>query len=175
MIRKPALLLISAMLLASAPATGGEPAPQLPLPDWDMVAFEAKSWGAPISSWRILSNGDGSWTETVREQGAAYSNYRLAWHEIEPAAANYIVLQRILRQLPDPAPDSQACENFMTDAPYGTIRLTRGATTIEIAWNDGCMDDGYRAFMAILREADGHVQALGNAAPVSRIETPGGY
>ena len=140
-----------------------------------MVVFEAKSWGAPIASWRILSNGGGSWTEAVREQGAAQSDYRLAWHEIEPAAANYIALERILRQLPDPAPDSQACENFMTDAPYGTIRLTRGATTIEIAWNDGCMDDGYRAFMAILREADGHVQALGNAAPVSRIETPGGY
>ncbi|MFZ9395267.1 MAG: hypothetical protein ACO25F_04290 [Erythrobacter sp.] len=140
--------------------------------DWDMVAFDVKSWGAPITSWRILSNGGGSWTETVREKGTAFADYKLAWHEIDPTAANYTVLESILRQLPQPAPDAQACENFMTDAPYGTIRLTKGATTIEIAWNDGCLDDSYQAFMAVLRQADQHIQSIGKVAPVARIESP---
>ena len=167
-----AALALGAAAIASAAAQAPEPAAAPPPPDWDMVSFEVKSWGAPIGSWRILSNGGGSWTETVRKEGAAYGDYQLAWHEIEPDAANYVALERILRKLPEPAPDSQSCDNFMTDAPYGILRLTKGATTTEIAWNDGCMDDGYRSFMGILREADEHMTALGKAAPVSRTESP---
>jgi len=144
-----------------------------PTPDWDMVAFEVKSWGSPSSAWRILSNGGGSWTEAVAQDGQAYNSPpSLAWHEIEPDAGNYASLEAILRRLPNPAPDSQACDNFMTDMAYGTLRLTRGATTTEVAWNSGCLDDDYVAFMDILREADEHMRALGKAAPVSRIEPP---
>lgn len=166
-----ATLAVGFVAAFSGPLAAAEEAP--PRPDWDMVAFEVKSWGAPVSSWRILSNGGGSWTEAVRPDGQPPTSVpSLAWHEIEPEAANYAELERILRQLPDPAPDADACENFMTDMPYGTLRLTRGATTIEIAWNSGCLDDGYVAFVSTLREADQHMQELGKAAPVSRVEPP---
>lgn len=138
---------------------------------WDFVEFEVKSWGAPMSPWRILPNGGGSWTESVREDGQPPNMPAAqAWHEIEPEVSNYTGLETILQRLPDPAPDSQDCENFMTDAAYGTLRMTRGATTTEIAWNAGCLDEDYVAFMAILKEADEHMQELGKAAPVSRVE-----
>jgi hypothetical protein len=58
----------------------------------------------------------------------------------------------------------------MTDAPYGTIRLTRGATTTEIAWNSGCMDSQYLRFLSILQSADQKVAAWGKAAPVVQTE-----
>ncbi|WP_369025837.1 hypothetical protein [Qipengyuania sp. RANM35] len=126
-----------------------------------------------MTSWRMLPDGGGSWTEAVRKEGEAFNSPpTLVWHEIDPDASNYVVLEKILRRLPKPAPDSQACTNFMTDAPYGLLRMTKGATTTEISWNDGCMDDDYRTFVAVLREADAHVAKLGKAAPVSRTEDP---
>lgn len=140
-------------------------------PAWDFVEFEVRSWGGTRSSWRILPNGGGSWTVAVAEAGQSPAMPAAQeWHEIEPEVANYTQLEAILDKLPDPAPDHQDCSNFMTDAAYGTLRLTKGATTTEIAWNSGCFDDDYVAFMGVLREADQHMQALGKAAPVSRIE-----
>ena len=142
-----------------------------PSPQWDFVEFEVNSWGMPITSWRILPNGGGSWTEAVRDENAPpFSAPSLAWHEIEPDTDNYIALEKILTALPEPAPDPDECENFMTDMPYGKLRLTRGATTTEIAWNSGCLDDGYVAFMGILQAADTPMQTLGKAAPVTRTE-----
>ncbi|MBX7496712.1 hypothetical protein K3172_12675 [Qipengyuania sp. 6B39] len=142
-------------------------------PEWDFVAFEVKSWGAPVTSWRMLPDGSGSWTEAVRTEGEPPTTPpALAWHDIEAAPANYAALESILRRLPHPAPNYEDCDNFMNDAPYGTLRLTRGATTTEIAWNDGCMDEDYRAFVAVLKEADEHVASLGKAAPVSRTDDP---
>ena len=155
-------------LLGSALPLAAENKPPEP---WDFVQFEVKSWGAPISSWRILPDGGGSWTEAVPEDGQPPTvPAAQAWHEIEPDPANYAALEAILARLPDPAPDSGDCTNFMTDAPYGTLRLTRGATTTEIAWNSGCMDEDYLVFMGVLKEADPHMQAIGKAAPVSRVE-----
>lgn len=168
--------LAPAALLAlwTAASLGAQEAPP-PGPDWDFVAFEVKSWGAPVTSWRMTPDGGGSWTEALREDGTPFNQPpSLAWHTIEPAAANYSALEAILRKLPQVAPDYEDCENRMTDAAYGTIRLTRGATTTEIAWNDGCFDEDYRAFIAVLKEADEHVAAIGKAAPVSRVEQPPG-
>lgn len=82
-----------------------------------MVAFEVKSWGAPVSSWRITLQGGGSWTDVVHEEGAPLHEYAAVWHEIEPQAENYIKLEALLSKLPSVAPDSDDCQNFMNDMP----------------------------------------------------------
>lgn len=61
----------------------------------------------------------------------------------------------------------------LADAPYGTIRITRGATTTEHAFNTGCFDADYARFVAVLKEADTLVATWGKAAPVSRTESAG--
>ena len=155
------------MPLASSAQENTDDAP------WDFIEFEVKSWGSPLSSWRIIPDGGGSWAEAVRPDGTAPNEpASTAWHEIAPDEANYAKLVAILDDLPAPAPNSEYCTNFMSDAPYGTLRLTKGATTTEIAWNSGCMDDNYIAFVEILKAADQHMQSLGKAAPVSRIDPP---
>lgn len=165
-----AAAIFAAPACAVQPEQPAPPAPPPP-PDWDMVSLEVKSWGAPVTSWRILSNGAGSWTEAVVPEGEHPTHpHDQAWHELEADPASYIALENVLRKLPDPAPDPDECENFMTDAPYGVLRMTKGATTTEIAWNDGCMDEDYRAFIAVLREADALIATRGKAAPVSRVE-----
>jgi hypothetical protein len=152
--------------LTRAGQTQGPP----PAPRWDFIAFEVKAWGEPISSWRLTSRGEGSWTETRKEQGELLGSYTLVWHEIAEDAQLYIALENILAKLPALAPDFNKCANFTPDLAYGTIRLTKGATTTEIAWNSGCMDEGYRAFMDTLKQADMLVAEAGREGRVLREE-----
>lgn len=140
---------------------------------WDLIAFEVRSWGEPVTSWRLLADGSGSWTEAVRDDGAPLGDHRLVWHEFAAGADGYRQVEAILTHLPDPIPDYAGCANRMTDLPYGTIRLTRGATTVEITWNSGCMDDSYRAFIETLKAADTVVTAWGRAGQILRTEAVG--
>ncbi len=139
---------------------------------WDMVAFEVKSWGRPVTSWTLLADGSGSWTEAVRDEGAPPDGYRLVWHEFAAGADGYRQVEAILSRLPESIPDYDDCANRMTDLPYGTLRLTHGATTVEVAWNSGCLDDGYREFIGTLKAADTVVAHWGRPGRVLRMEGP---
>lgn len=141
-----------------------------PAVHWDMISLEVKSWGRPVSSWRLLADGSGSWTETVASDGSPRNEYTLVWHEFRAGPEGYGQVEAIVSQIPDPAPDYDDCKNLITDLPYGTLRLTRGATTIEIAWNSGCMDEDYRAFTNTLKAADAVVAGWGSAGRILRIE-----
>lgn len=159
-------------ILWFAPLTAQETAPPPPPPDYEEVVFEAKVRGQPVAAWSIFVDGSGVWSEFRQEDGAPVSQYTRTYREIEPAIANYIGLEKILRQLPEDVPDYDKCEQRVTDAAYGTIRMASGAKTIELAWNDGCFDDDYRAFLQTLREADGYVAALGKDGEAMRTVTP---
>ncbi|MEE4337892.1 hypothetical protein [Erythrobacter sp.] len=161
---------LAAFALASAAPAGHAQEPAPPAPRWDFIAFEVKGWGEPISSWRLTGRGGGSWTETRKEEGEPIGSYTRVWHEIEEDAQLYIALENILAKLPQPAPDANECANFIPDLAYGTIRLTKGATTTEIAWNSGCMDEDYRAFMAVLKKADLLVAEAGRKGRMLREE-----
>lgn len=135
-----------------------------------MIAFEVRSWGAPLTQWRYTLEYGGVWVEVAPKPDAPQPTWTKDYHTLEADPARYAALEAIVRKLPTPAPDAARCTNFMTDAPYGTIRLTRGATTTEISWNSGCLDDDYAAFTAVLREADQMVAAWGKAVEVNRTE-----
>jgi len=157
------------VVAGASPACGAEAGLSMESP-WDMIAFEVKSWGRPVSSWRLLRTGSGSWTEIVEARGDRAPRYSAVWHTVEAGDQGFGRVAAELSRLPMPAPDSRDCSSFMPDLPYGTIRLTRGATTLEIAWNSGCMDADYRAFVAVLKAADSIVANLGRAGPVLRTE-----
>lgn len=142
-------------------------------PVWETITFEAKSWGAPVSRWEYNANSGGVWIDVDDIEGLPIGNYTLAYHLLEADQARYLELEALVRQLPFPAPDFRACKNRINDLPYGTIRLTRGAMTTEIAWNSGCQDPDYVRFVDLLRQADQLVTAWGEASPVARTETVG--
>lgn len=135
-----------------------------------MIAFEVKSWGAPVHQWQFSPAYGGVWIEVERKPDTEPTVWTKSYHTLEPDGARYAALEAIVRRLPSPAPDSADCANMMPDMPYGTIRLTRGATTTEIAWQSGCLDEEYASFIGILREADRVVTQWGKAVPVARTE-----
>lgn len=166
------MTMFSALIWPAAIASAQDASPtDKPAAEWDMVVFEMNSWGSPLSSWRILADGSGSWTETIREEGNSFGPYKLAWHEIESDIERSGELAQLLAALPEPAPDYEDCESRITDQPYGTIRLTRGSTTTEISWNAGCLDEDYAAFLDTLRTANELVEGWGHAAPITRTES----
>jgi hypothetical protein len=137
---------------------------------WSSIEFETKSWGRLLTRWTIFENGSGSWRESKDGPGAAFGDYDIVVHDLPENKAGFAEVSAILGKLPCEAPDFNKCSNFMTDAPYGTIRLTNGVTTTEIAWNSGCMDSQYLRFHSILQSADQKVAAWGKAAPVVQTE-----
>lgn len=166
---------VPALPFASQAQDGPPPvAPPPPSgPVWETITFEAKSWGAPVSRWEYSANSGGVWIDVDDIEGQPIGNYTLSYHRLEPDQERYLELEALVRELPFPAPDHRACANKINDLPYGTIRLTRGAMTTEIAWNSGCLDPDYIRFVGLLREADQLVAAWGEAAPVARTETVG--
>lgn len=138
--------------------------------DWDLIAFEVKSWGRSLNTWRIGPGGAGSWTETVETPGATAMPVKTVYHLIEAGDAGFDRISAIVARLPDPPPDADKCTHFMPDAAYGTIRLTKGSTTTEIAWNSGCLDEDYLPFVATLKEADQQMREWGKAGKVLRTE-----
>jgi hypothetical protein len=156
--------------LTSPVARGADAAPGPMAGPWDMIAFEVKSWGRPVTSWRLLADGSGSWTETVEAQGERAPRPRAVWHEVEAGVAGFGRIAGEYARVGFPAPDPQVCVEFLPDLPYGTLRLTRGASTVEIDWNSGCLDAQYQTFIQTLKAADTIVAGWGRAGRVLRTE-----
>lgn len=149
-----------------------EPPPEPPpAPKWDMVRFEVKSWGSNVYSWQFTPNYGGVHMEAVKSEDLQSPVQTIAYRTLDSDPKRYLQLEEILGGLPDPAPDSAECENFMPDLAYGTVRLTRGATTLEISWNSGCQDDAYAPFLEVLRNADTLESGWAKDVPVTRTET----
>jgi len=138
--------------------------------NFDMIAFEVKSWGAPANRWQYGHSYGGVWIEVVSDPSDRLGNYTLAFHPIPADRDRYSLLETIIDRLPAEIPNSEECERKMTDMPYGTLRLTKGAVTLEIAWNSGCMDEDYVEFMGVLKEADRVVTEWGREEPAARTE-----
>ena len=165
-----ALTAAAALLVSSSIARADHESKAPPPPRWDMIAFEVKSWGQTITRWQFTPQYGGVWVEVSPKADAERPTETHAFHTLTEDPARFVELADILAKLPRVAPDSDACENMMTDAPYGTIRMSKGATTTEIRWNSGCMDENYATFMGVLREADTLVSGWGKAKPADRTE-----
>ena len=141
---------------------------------WDAISFETRSWGNPAGAWRLAPDGSGSWTDTERPDGAALGDYRLAWHEIAADPATHAAVRSMIEALPYPPPTSEGCAKVITDQPYGTLRLQKGASALELTYNFGCLDEAYAEYVSGLRRANDLVEGLGRASPVTRREGPDG-
>ena len=137
----------------------------------NQVTLEARSWGRILSGWSVGPEGEGAWYTRENEDGTLvpFGPYRITYRSFDAGPAGAAALAGQLVALPDPVPDFAACENFMTDQVYGILRVTRGASTAETAWNEGCMDSDYAAFMDRLRAANTLVESWAASAPVERI------
>ncbi|MEN7538337.1 hypothetical protein [Aurantiacibacter flavus] len=161
------LALLAALMLSACATT--PPAADAPA---ERIAYDTNSWGRVVSGWIVGRDGAGTWYERVNDSGqpGPVGPYELRYHEFDVGPAQMAELEAVLANLPDSAPNPLDCEMFRTDDLYGTLRLTHGATTEELAYNQGCRDASYQRFMGQLLAADALVAEWGKAEPVSRTE-----
>jgi len=139
---------------------------------WDEVLFEMNSWGQPVTSWRLQSDGSGNWTRAERGAGVRPDDHQLTSHQINADEASVSRLQGLIEALPLAAPKGEDCVSFIADQPYGTLSLVKGSSTLVLAYNTGCRDDAYEAFLDQLRAADALVSRMSEQSPLLRRGDP---
>jgi hypothetical protein len=82
-------------------------------------------------------------------------------------------LATLAAALPSPAPDRDQCRERATDLPYGTLRLSRGNKEVEIAFDSGCLDAPYKAFIEQLIGMDELVGGWVGQRPADSVEEVG--
>lgn len=131
------------------------------------VSFEANSWGKPLTTWVISHDGTGTWTKAEPFSGKSTPAVGET-HSVTVPAGGLVRLDAILSKLPDTPPSDDNCKNRVTDMPYGKLAFSGGGQGGEkvYAFNLGCLDPAYRAFLDRLREADELVATWGRAGPL---------
>ena len=140
------------------------------LAGFEAIGFEINSWGRPIDRWDVSADGTAHYVEAAFDEGADFYTYRLEHREFTLAPTEWARLAALAAQLPQPRPDRADCKQRMTDMPYGTVRVSSGGTEQATAFDVGCRDKRYQAFVEQLRAMDALVAAQAKAHPVIRVE-----
>lgn len=160
MIHTPHLLVVTLAVLTTACAT--PVATTGTAPAWTSASFTMNSWGHPLTTWQVNSDGSGTWTESLPRNGQ-FNDRVTTTHTLpaDPTAAAQLAAR--LASLPATAPSDEHCKERITDQPYGELTLTYAATVKQYRYNAGCLDAPYRRFLHQLRAANEQVAARGRA------------
>jgi hypothetical protein len=138
------------------------------------VSFHISSWGRPIDSWAVRADGSASHVTMVSDEGASFQTYRLEHREFTITADDYARIVALAGELPRPRLSRDDCEQRMTDMPYGALELERGGAREEIAFDVGCRDVRYQAFVEQVQAMDELVTGWAKPHAPARIEQVGG-
>ena len=165
-------LLLTALLLTacSVDAKEGAVGKAQAAPAYETIAFEIKSWGHVIRSWDVGADGT---VRHVKIDGSPFADHRLEHRTFAVEPADFARLATLAAALPSPAPDRDQCRERATDLPYGTLRLSRGNKEVEIAFDSGCLDAPYKAFIEQLIGMDELVGGWVGQRPADSVEEVG--
>jgi hypothetical protein len=138
---------------------------------YEAIAFDISTWGRPLGSWEVHADGTVSHHKT---EGSVFNAHKVEHRAFTVDGAAFRRLAAIAAELPEPRLDPADCEERATDLPYGTLRLTRKGGEEAIAFDIGCLDRPYQAFVGQLRALDEMVGAWAEQHPADRVEEVGG-
>lgn len=165
-------------LLGGCAAAG--PKASNPSPAWRSLAFEANSWGKPLSVWSIEASGRGIHTEP-RELAPGNSpdyglltagsvrNYDLITRSFEASPADYRRVEALLAPARAHAGTGLPCEEKVTDQVYGKVRWIGPAGAQELSYDVGCASNVGPPIYDSFSRADKLIQTFGRAGTVIRI------
>ena len=143
------------------------PAPPETAASPDRIAFEMKSWGAPVHSWSVAADGSAT---SVTRTGSLFPPYVLEHRRFVLPAAELARLQKLAGEVPNPPPSDDGCKNRITDAPYGSLTLWKGPMVQTLPFYAGCFDQPYARYVAHLKAMDDLVLDIGENTSVERRE-----
>ena len=163
----PLIPVLLAAGAACAQGTGKAPANAAQV---EAIAFLISSWGRPIDNWEVRADGTARHATMVTDEGAPFTTYRLEHRAFTIAPEDFARLAAIATELPQPRLNREDCEHVVTDFPYGALELARDGASESIAFDTGCLDERYQAFVGQLQAMDEAVTALAREHPVTRVE-----
>ncbi len=167
----PTVAQVGKALVGTGPVEKGLAAQPSPIA---AVSFRISSWGRPIDSWEVRADGSASHVTMVSDEGASFRTYRLEHREFTITPDDYARIAAMAEELPQPRPPRDDCDERMTDMPYGALALERGGAREEIAFDVGCRDEPYQAFVDQLHAMDELVTDWAKPHAPVRVEKVGG-
>jgi hypothetical protein len=135
-----------------------------PAPPASTIEMETFSWGQPVSSWRIASDGNGSYTYSRRVTGGGFRDYDLVTHLFSAGRDGFARVEQLLAG----AARGYQCEMQVTDGPYGRIVWSRAAQpALQRSFNLGCLSPEARLVQGQMAEAGELVRGWALASPVA--------
>ena len=151
------LPLLALALLAAAPA-----------PRVERIAMETNSWGDPVTSWQIASDGSGeySFQRRLPESDARQADFVTKRFQVGREGFAHIL--RILR--PVFARRQIMCrEKQIYDLPYGHIGWQAGGRTHNLGFDLGCTDRASQRALQQLHDAEQVIEAWVRDAPDAEV------
>jgi hypothetical protein len=139
-----ALVLLAGCAAAQAPAQpSGHHLPA------DSISFEISSWGSPMESFRIASDGTGEYSKAPEFRAAVQTR------RFSAGPAGFARIRAALAGIEHFASVAPACGNRMTDFPYGQVVWQYGATRAAVSFDVGCQGPEMQRVVAAAHEATG--------------------
>ena len=136
------LVLLAGCSAAQAPA---QPSSR-PLPA-DSISFEISSWGSPMESFQIASDGRGEYRKAPEFRAPVQT------HRFNAGPAGFARIRAALAGIEHFTSIAPACGNRMTDFPYGQVVWQRGAARVSINFDVGCQGPEMQRVVNAVHEA----------------------
>ena len=124
-----ALILLAGCATAPSPAAPAPSARRLPA---DSISFEISSWGFPMESFRIASDGSGEYRKAPEFRAP------LVTHRFNAGRAGFARIRAALAGIEHFTSAAPACGSRATDFPYGQIVWQAGTARAAVSFDVGC-------------------------------------
>jgi hypothetical protein len=152
------VLAVCALALGAATPRGRPP---------QAIAFEVESWGKPLVSWRVGSDGRGTYAKS--EDGSDFQHYRLVLRRFVAGRNGFAQLRAALAPVAGYAGREVPCGPRMTDFPYGSVIWTAGRQDQWVRFDTGCQSAEAKRVEAAVSAAEALVAKWAAAGPI--VET----
>lgn len=133
---------------ASAPVAS----PPVPAATAERIEMEVRSWGRLLSRWSVSADGKAVLT---RPQPDVFNARELVTRRVDIGTRGFAELRRMLADAERHAGRKLACEERLTDMPYGKVLWVGGSTApAQLDFDSGCRDAPTRAVVDALQAAD---------------------
>ena len=122
----------SLVLLAGCGAVQASAEPSGPRLPADSISFEISSWGSPMESFQIASDGSGEYRKAPEFRAPVQT------HRFNAGPAGFARIRAALAGIEHFTSTAPACGNRMTDFPYGQVIWQHGTARAAVSFDVGC-------------------------------------
>jgi hypothetical protein len=124
-----ALILLAGCAAAPSPAAPPASGHRLPA---ESISFEINSWGSPMESFRIASDGTGEYSKAPEFRAPVQTR------RFDAGPAGFAQIRAALADIEHFSSHEPACGSRATDFPYGQVVWQAGTARAAVGFDVGC-------------------------------------